>query len=100
MVQKLQDANEFPGVQLEGLYTHFADSFDDLEITRAQIQAFQNCTAPYTGKVDTCVLRHVHPVLGENPGAGMLSDRFGVWLLIVSTLAAVATLLQLRWHTA
>ena len=37
------------GVPLEGVFTHFADSWDNQEFTRQQLDVFLECIAPYRG---------------------------------------------------
>jgi alanine racemase len=35
------------GVPVEGVFTHFADSWDNMEFTRQQLDTFYQCIAPY-----------------------------------------------------
>lgn len=53
------------GVPLEGVFTHFADSWDNLEFTRQQLDTFYKCIEPYRSVIITfshnaCLAWHLH----------------------------------------
>jgi len=57
-MELLRASEQCPGIEVKGIYTHFADSSGDMEFTRRQLRDFLSLASEYEHSSGKQVLRH------------------------------------------